>query len=249
MKKFISLLALFILTFSTQAKSPDCSKKWSVIKSQKSIKIDSKYSRVLGSCDLEAKMILGKMVRNSKSISYKSAKEKMFKKLDVENGKVFSVYSDHSERSGRVPNHRVMNAEHTWPKSKGAKEGPAKSDLHHLYPCNSVVNSVRSSYPFCEASTIIADHGRSVLGKDKDGSTCFQPPKEHRGNIARAMFYFASRYQMRIDPNQEAWFKKWHKEDPVDSSEIERNSAISKIQRNTNPFVDHPEFVELISDF
>ena len=36
---------------------------------------------------------------------------------------------------------------------------------------------------------------------------------------------------------------KWSFEDPVDSREISRNEAIFKVQKNRNPFIDHPELV------
>lgn len=249
MKRLLSLLTLSIIIFSAEARTADCSAKWSEFDSQKSLK--DKYSNIKGLCDLDAKDVLASKVRKSSSISYKDAKKRMFKRngLDDQDGKVYSVYSDDFKPAGKVPFHREMNAEHTWPKSKGSKTKPAVSDLHHLYPCESEINSVRSSYPFCEVTKVVVDGGRSVLGTDKDGSTCFEPPKEHRGNVARAMFYFATRYQKRIDPKQEAWFKKWHKEDPVDASEITRNEAISRIQRNTNPYIDQPELVDFISDF
>ena len=39
---------------------------------------------------------------------------------------------------------------------------------------------------------------------------------------------------------------KWHVLDPVSTKEINRNNAIYALQRNRNPFVDHPEYVELI---
>lgn len=40
----------------------------------------------------------------------------------------------------------------------------------------------------------------------------------------------------------------WHNSDPVDQFEIERNEAIYGIQGNRNPFIDHPEYVDLIWD-
>jgi endonuclease I len=39
---------------------------------------------------------------------------------------------------------------------------------------------------------------------------------------------------------------KWHSEDPVDENEKERNEAIFQIQKNRNPFIDHPEYVDMI---
>jgi len=39
---------------------------------------------------------------------------------------------------------------------------------------------------------------------------------------------------------------KWHKEDPVSETEIKRNEVIYKFQHNRNPFIDHPNYVELI---
>ncbi len=247
MKTLLSIITITLLTLSTQARSTDCQAKWNNFDDTKTLK--AKYRRVQGLCDLSAKQALQSLVRNASSVSYKSAKKKMFGNVDHHNGKVCSVYSEECLNTNRVPNHRVMNAEHTWPKSKGAKKKPAVSDLHHLFPCNSVVNSRRGSFPFCEVNSTDWTNNMSSLGKDKSGTTCFEPPREHKGNVARAMFYFSVRYQMRIDPKQEAWFKKWHKEDPVDSAEIARNEAVKRIQRNSNPFIDQPELVEFIADF
>lgn len=39
---------------------------------------------------------------------------------------------------------------------------------------------------------------------------------------------------------------KWHTEDPVDEWEKARNDLIQKYQGNRNPFIDYPEFAELI---
>lgn len=41
---------------------------------------------------------------------------------------------------------------------------------------------------------------------------------------------------------------EWHKADPVDSFEIRRNDVIYSFQKNRNPFIDHPEYVESIWD-
>ena len=39
---------------------------------------------------------------------------------------------------------------------------------------------------------------------------------------------------------------QWHQQDPVDDPEIQRNDRIYYYQENRNPFIDHPEFVDLI---
>jgi endonuclease I len=52
-----------------------------------------------------------------------------------------------------------------------------------------------------------------------------------------------------IDPRLEAVLRKWHKDDPVDDEERDRNEKIMKLQGNRNPFIDYPELVDKINDF
>ena len=40
---------------------------------------------------------------------------------------------------------------------------------------------------------------------------------------------------------------QWHKQDPPDKWEVDRNNYIQSIQQNRNPFVDHPEYVNYIN--
>ncbi len=42
--------------------------------------------------------------------------------------------------------------------------------------------------------------------------------------------------------------QQWHEQDPVSQKEINRNNAIYALQGNRNPFIDHPDFVDLIWD-
>ena len=39
---------------------------------------------------------------------------------------------------------------------------------------------------------------------------------------------------------------KWHLADPVSQKELNRNEAIYAIQQNRNPFIDRPDFADLI---
>jgi uncharacterized protein len=40
--------------------------------------------------------------------------------------------------------------------------------------------------------------------------------------------------------------KKWSEKDKVDEFERRRNEMIFRFQKNRNPFVDHPEWINLI---
>jgi hypothetical protein len=148
-----------------------------------------------------------------------------------------------------------FNTEHTWPQSMGAASEPAKSDLHHLFPVDDHANTARGSFPFGMATCM---HGRtscayesggSALGRDGSGAEVFEVRHERRGNVARAMFYFAVRYELPIPDEEEQTLRAWHVDDPVDAAEVERNDAVEALQHNRNPFVDHPELVARIADF
>ncbi len=176
-------------------------------------------------------------------LDYREARQQMFKSLDNVNGTVECVYTGRKGRYNSLPDDRDMNCEHTWPQSHGAV-GIAKSDLHHLFPTDSEANSIRGSLPFGSVNNAEWTEG----GSKCDGEV-FEVRPEHRGNAARAKFYFAVRYGKSIESDEEATLREWHKQDPVDDAERHRNDLIENLQHNRNPFVDHPEFVDRISDF
>lgn len=150
----------------------------------------------------------------------------------------------------RIPNPEILNCEHTWPQSKFSKKFPSelqKSDLHHLFPSDMKANSTRNNYPFAEVNgrPTHATCQDSAIGNSLEGGVySFEPPLEHRGNVARAMVYFSVRYEMPIDDVQKKYFVKWNLEDPVDQEEIIRQEKIMAIQGNRNPFIDHPELLQ-----
>jgi endonuclease I len=39
---------------------------------------------------------------------------------------------------------------------------------------------------------------------------------------------------------------QWHQQDPVSQREINRNNAVYAIQKNRNPFIDNPQWVNEI---
>ncbi len=152
-----------------------------------------------------------------------------------------------------IPDFHVINAEHTWPQSMFSKTFPEdiqKSDLHILLPELSSINTLRSNHPFGHAVQIThSPCPEAKLGKNANGRVVFEPHPTARGNVARALFYFSTRYKMAIDKEQEDVLRSWHMTDPVDAHEEWKNEQIFQHQNNRNPFIDHPEWVTAIDDF
>lgn len=166
------------------------------------------------------------------------------------------------------------NREHSFPKSWfGGKVEPMNSDVHHIFASDGFVNSQRGSYPYGDVgSASFTSQNGSKLGSAQSGlgysGTVFEPIDEFKGDLARAYFYMATRYENVIgswesnsssgnavlngSSNQvfETWFvnmlKSWHQLDPVSQKEQDRNEAAHTYQGNRNPFVDHPELVTQI---
>ncbi len=167
---------------------------------------------------------------------------------------------------GHIITAKVANVEHTWPQSKFAvpKEKEdwvlRKTDFHHIFPTDTEVNRIRANDEFAEviassSQSMKCSDGRSgegqILGElsPEKKNHYFEPPSQHKGDVARALFYFSTMYKLEISEYQEAFLRKWHQEDPPDQREKDRNEKIYKVQGNRNPFIDHPEWVEMISDF
>ncbi|MEK3993970.1 endonuclease [Psychrobacillus sp. FSL K6-2365] len=151
------------------------------------------------------------------------------------------------------------NREHTWAKSHGdfgTSKGPG-TDIHHLRPTDVQVNSSRGNLDF--------DNGGNPVNncdECKRASNSFEPPNRVKGDVARILFYMATRYEqgdkVDLELNEKlgngsapyhgklSTLLKWHEQDPVDEFERNRNNVIQKWQGNRNPFIDHPEWVNLI---
>ena len=187
------------------------------------------------------------------SMTYRDARMKMYHYVDAvyENGEkvVYGVYS--GERfvltEGVMPDHHVVNCEHSWPVSYfrpmvGAGSASPKTDLFHLYPASNHVNSMRSNFPF-------KDLGGFAHNYIQVSGFAVEPPDSHKGKLARSMFYISVAYGLPIDDEQESAFKRWNKEFPVTHEEQERAFRVQEVQGNLNPFVFFPHLVENIHDF
>ncbi len=183
------------------------------------------------------------------SLGYDNAKDAIYSDIDNHNGQVECVYTGLLVSTDGVPNSTLMNTEHSWPQSLGAGSEPARSDIFHLFPTKSTANSRRSNLPFCNVVTVDWQDSGSKLGWDASGNKCFEPRDVHKGDVARAIFYFSVRYNMAVDSAQETTLKAWNRNDPPSDYEEARNDAIESYQNNRNPFIDRPEFIDDIANF
>lgn len=207
------------------------------------------YSQVVLGYDGARKVLFGK-------IHLQSENGKYFIK-DVYCNKIFSASG--GVGPGAIPNHANINCEHTWPQSKFSNAYPKdmqKSDLHHLFPTDSKANSTRGNYDFADVThengAMASDCTASKSGSSNEGGgsdDLFEPPTEHKGNVARALFYFSVRYKIRIPASEEQFLRRWNDLDPVDDAERDRNEQVYEAQQNRNPFVDFPQLANYINKF
>ncbi len=189
-------------------------------------------------------------------LGYNTARDKMFETVDDYGGDTIEcVYTGrkiHAVNRTEAQNQN-FNTEHTWPQSFFNSNDPMVSDLHHLFPTDETPNSQRSNYPFgFVVSGITWQLNGSKLGRDQYNSIVFEPRDQHKGNAARALFYFVVRHQNWgnfLTLNQETALRQFHVIDTVDARERLRNDRVKTFQNNRNPFCDHPEFVERIRAF
>lgn len=214
---------------------------------------DSRYNGTYNKWDSELKTALTSIISGHTSISYEDARVELFGYIANESGQVRCVYTNqwYSCSPGGTPNWDIMNTEHTWPQSMGA-EGTAKSDLHHLFPTNSQANSTRGNYPFGVVENASWQSGGSKKGSDLGGNTVFEPRDDHKGDTARAMFYFSLRYNnpnnFLNSANQQMVLRDWYYADPVSDYEIDRNEEIKDIQNKPNPFIEYPMLLDRIAN-
>lgn len=156
----------------------------------------------------------------------------------------------------------TWNREHTYPRSRGGfysiedddiADGPdvywttnadslrhGNSDAHALRAADSGENSSRGNSDYGEYS-------------GPDGNL-----GSFKGDVARSVFYMTIRYNgLEVVPGNPDdstvgalgdldILLEWHRNDPPDDYEMNRNNVVYTWQYNRNPFIDQPELVEYI---
>ena len=189
---------------------------------------------------------------------------------------VIEIYTQRSIDKSRMEKNNPKdplswNREHVWANSHGFPHPNqhAYTDLHHLRAADKKINGHRGNRDFSNAKNNLPD---DLCDGCATGPDTWQPPAAHQGDIARMLFYMATRYEgndasstpdlelldiVGTKPSGKTFTTEgqlgklcslyaWHHSDPVSEIERVRNDVIYSWQGNRNPFIDHPEFVAAI---
>ncbi|QCX53691.1 endonuclease [Elizabethkingia sp. JS20170427COW] len=242
------------------------------------------YSTANGLTGYALKTELGKIISNgAKDFGYGGLYD-TYATSDIDHyyekdGSVLDIYSENP--AGKDPYNFIpgekkcgnyskegdcYNREHIVPQSLFDKKSPMVSDAHFIVPTDGKVNGMRSNYPFgiVKTPSFTSDNGTKVgtSGSNGYGGTVAEPIDEFKGDVARMILYFVTRYESKrasfssgniLENNADgltSWEKevllKWHYQDPVSQKEIDRNNAVFARQQNRNPYIDHPEWTRTI---
>ncbi|MFO7969030.1 MAG: endonuclease, partial [Candidatus Izemoplasmatales bacterium] len=133
----------------------------------------------------------------------------------------------------------TWNREHVWPQSLLNYDSTMTSDLHNLKPADPSENSTRGNKYYDYFTT----------------NDTYEPRDEVKGDVARILFYMMVMYdELNLVDYAPGTYEmgllqvllEWHELDPVDDFERNRNDVIYSYQGNRNPFIDFPEYVDMI---
>lgn len=216
--------------------------------------------------------------------------------LDVYRNRAYATVTDRAGGGSGI----TYNREHTWPNSLGfpgttgnlGLPNAPYTDTHMLWLSDTGYNADRGNKPYAFCATGCGERvteanggvgggsgvypGNSNWVRSPDGNAgSFEVWNERKGEMARAIFYMAIRYEGGVDPtsgqnepeleltdsrslivqannySQPAYMGllsdllAWHQADPPSAAEVARNDLIMSFQGNRNPFVDHPEWATL----
>ncbi len=243
--------------------------------------IDAYYEPVRGLKGAALKKGLHDIIDDHVEFSYDDLGQSDWEYIDedpFDSSRFYVIYEGSTKKGYKV------NKEHTWAKSHGSfgTSRPAGSDVHNLRGANSNLNSTRSNLDFGEvnhsSSTSVGDKydwATTAMMGNYRGDSAFEPKDSWKGDVARIIFYMATRYEGNGEPNLEVSgnidtsrfydytsgasglhgnfedLYNWATSgiDPVDDYEINRNNIVDQdYQHNRNPFIDHPEFIIMIYD-
>jgi len=189
------------------------------------------------------------------------------------NGTANYYYTPGGDQCGQYNSEAdCYNREHSFPSSWFNDASPMVSDYNHIFPTDGYVNNRRSNYKYGKVATATyTSTNGSKLGSSAIAGISgpvFEPIDEYKGDFARAYLYMVTRYENNLS----AWrgystegaatftstafpgvqidylrmMLSWCRLDPVSAKEVARNNGTYSFQGNRNPYIDHPEYVEMV---
>lgn len=225
------------------------------------------YNGTEGKDGEQLKAALHEIIKGHIDFSYSEAKYVInYSDADMTNpDNVILFYTQRSESNENYGmDGDYINREHVWAKSHGDFSGrrPTDGDAHNLRPTDASVNQDRSNKDF--------DNCQNNGGTEhSEAAGCWftadawEPADVMKGDVARIIFYMSVRYEgtdgeidleavngLNTSPNPEhgnlAALLEWNELDPPSAFERRRNERVFHAQGNRNPFIDNPEFANLI---
>lgn len=153
------------------------------------------------------------------------------------------------------------NREHTYPRSRGGFNSIDLDDIadgKNVF-WNTTADSLRHGNSDAHALRAADGPENSSRGNQHYGQ--YNGPSgtlgKFKGDVARSVFYMAIRYNNLAIVNgfpvstvgelgDLATLLDWHRNDPPDDFELNRNNIVYTWQFNRNPFIDYPDLVEYI---
>ena len=152
------------------------------------------------------------------------------------------------------------NREHTFPRSRGGfnsiEEDEIADGVNVFWPTNA--DSLRHGNSDAHALRAADGNENSNRGNQHYGE--YNGPAgtlgSFKGDVARSVLYMDIRYNgleiVSGFPNTTGQLGNldtllnWHRNDPPDDYEMNRNNVVYTWQFNRNPFIDHPDMVEYL---
>lgn len=157
-------------------------------------------------------------------------------------------------------NINLWNREHTWPRSKG---GFGSIDIDNVIDGKDVfwpTNADSTRHANSDAHGLRAADGRENSNRGDRFYGDYVGPQgtqgSFRGDVSRGVLFLDVRYNGLevVDGfsgnvgqlGDLTTMLNWHRQDPPDDFEVNRNNVVYEWQKNRNPFIDLPELVEYL---
>jgi hypothetical protein len=157
-------------------------------------------------------------------------------------------------------NNGKWNREHTFPRSRAGYQSVEEDEIADGIDVfwMTAADSLRHGNSDAHALRAADGHENGVRNNQHYGE--YIGPEgtlgSFRGDVARSVLYMEIRYNgleiVNGFPDIDgqlgdlATLLEWHRNDPPDDFEMNRNNVIYKWQRNRNPFIDQPDLIEYI---